>query len=910
MKRSVVILAAVACGFAFPLAAETYTAASYVQNGLVGQWDGLENAGLGLPHDPTTNYWVDLTGQSGDFAVFTSVASFTDNGLKKDAQGVMATNVTASTRSDVRTIEVVVSGAPASGWVHAFFITQNQTVSLNNSSGHQSGYREYFFDYNKFGWCTLQKPEQETIAVKYSSSTAASSFYSNGATPDGSKQTNNWGSDGVATTMHIGGRTGSKFTGSGDVKTYGYTIHAVRLYDRELAESEIRWNATVDQIRFFGAPGEILPSGSKFAVVATAGTGGMVAADDVNAAPNAIAKNEVPVSGPYPVSLRAIPLQGWKFSGWTGDFSCVTVGSTSTPVIVVSPYCGRAYHATFERDSENPEIPYITDGLVGRWDGIENAGAGIHDASTNRWVDLSGQGGDFIVRSETASFGETGLKKDAAGVCATNLLVHTNVLTIEGVVSEMPSSGWVNAVFLGKNQTLTLRNETNNKRRFFFDYANLNRIMTGQPDVQTMSVIYANVGGTPKGQSFYLDGMPPQNGEDAGSGMYWSGEAQTNTWIGGRMSYSTGTDYTTFGYTVNALRFYNRALTVAEIAYNSAVDTLRFRGLRKEGFAYRLVDGNVKCQLRAWMNGLGGTVKLNDGAAVTNSVATALEAFGTAQSATFTATPAEGWKFLGWAGDTDAIVSGTANDLTVNVSATRGVSLQAVFTQTSRYVQDGLIGFWDARENAGLGRFDADAIAWKDLAGISGDFHLNAASGVFETNALHKIGRGRLALNATRRTDVRTIEAVVSSLPKDVWSLPIFVSADQHITIKDQGAGKDRLFFFDYSKYGWKTTERPEQMTVTLLCESETKGEKVYVNATEPLGSAYNNWWSDTSTAVMTMGGRLPDSGGDTLATGYRVHAIRFYNRQLTPGEIKRNARHDGYRYFGVPEPGMRVILR
>ena len=897
-------------GTALPLAAETYTAASYVQNGLVGQWDGLENAGMGL-HVATTNYWVDLTGNSGDFAVFTGVASFTDNGLKKDAQGVMATNVTATVPSNVRTIEVVVSGAPASGWVHAFFITQNQTVSVNNSSSHKTGYREYFFDYNKFGLCTLQKPAQETIAVEYSSSTAASCFYSNGATLDGSKQTNNWGSDGTATTMHIGGRTGSKFTTSGDYTTKGYTIHAIRLYSRTLSEPEIRRNATIDQIRFFGAPDEIQPSdGSKFALVAMAGTGGMVAADDVNAAPDAMAKSELPISGPYPVSLRAIPLQGWKFSGWTGDFSCVTEGSASTPVIVVAPYCGRAYHATFERDSENPEIQYITDGLVGRWDGIENAGVGIHDASTNRWVDLSGRGGDFVVRSETASFGETGLKKNATGVCATNLLVHTNVLTIEGVVSGMPSSGWVNAVFLGKNQTLTLRNETNNKRRFFFDYANLNRIMTGQPDVQTMSVIYANVGGTPKGQSFYLDGMPPQNGEDAGSGMYWSGEAQTNTWIGGRMSYPDGGDYKTYGYTVNALRFYNRALTVAEIAYNSAVDTLRFRGLRKEGFAYRLVDGNVKCQLRAWMNGLGGTVKLNDGAAVTNSVATALEAFGTAQAATFTATPAEGWKFLGWTGDTDAIVSGTANDLTVNVSATRGVSLQAVFTQTSRYVQDGLIGFWDARENAGLGRFDANAIAWKDLTGISGDFRLNAVSGVFETNALHKVSKGRLALNATRRTDVRTIEAVVSSLPADVWTLPIFVSADQHITIKDQGDGKDRLFFFDSSKYGWKTAERPAQMTVTLLCESKTKGEKVYVNATEPVGAAYNNWWSDTSTAMMTMGGRIPNSGGDNDATGYRIHAVRFYNRHLTPGEIKRNARQDGCRYFGAPLPGLVIRIR
>ena len=65
-------------------AAQTYTASSYVQADLVGQWDGIENAGAGL-HDATTNYWTDRTGNSGDFALRTSVASFTADGLKKNA---------------------------------------------------------------------------------------------------------------------------------------------------------------------------------------------------------------------------------------------------------------------------------------------------------------------------------------------------------------------------------------------------------------------------------------------------------------------------------------------------------------------------------------------------------------------------------------------------------------------------------------------------------------------------------------------------------------------------------------------------------------------------------------------------------------------------------------------------------
>ena len=137
-----------------PVAGAALTAASYAQDGLVGQWDGLENA-----------------------------------------QGIMATNVTPTARTDVRTIEVVVSGAPASGWVNAFFITKNQTVTFNNTStkSGKSQYRDFFFDADKFGWLTLQKPPQLTIAATYGSDTTADNFCQNGAKPAGEKSTNNRG---------------------------------------------------------------------------------------------------------------------------------------------------------------------------------------------------------------------------------------------------------------------------------------------------------------------------------------------------------------------------------------------------------------------------------------------------------------------------------------------------------------------------------------------------------------------------------------------------------------------------------------------------------------------------------------------------------------------------------------------
>ena len=47
--------------FAFALNATTYTSASYVQSGLIAQWDGIDNQGTGT-HDPTATTWKDLVG--------------------------------------------------------------------------------------------------------------------------------------------------------------------------------------------------------------------------------------------------------------------------------------------------------------------------------------------------------------------------------------------------------------------------------------------------------------------------------------------------------------------------------------------------------------------------------------------------------------------------------------------------------------------------------------------------------------------------------------------------------------------------------------------------------------------------------------------------------------------------------
>ena len=61
MNMRTVLAAFSSAALAFTLNATTYTSASYVQSGLIAQWDGIDNAGTGT-HDPTATTWKDLKG--------------------------------------------------------------------------------------------------------------------------------------------------------------------------------------------------------------------------------------------------------------------------------------------------------------------------------------------------------------------------------------------------------------------------------------------------------------------------------------------------------------------------------------------------------------------------------------------------------------------------------------------------------------------------------------------------------------------------------------------------------------------------------------------------------------------------------------------------------------------------------
>lgn len=53
---------------------------------------------------------------------------------------------------------------------------------------------------------------------------------------------------------------------------------------------------------------------------------------------------------------------------------------------------------------------YVQDGLLAMWDGLENAGRGVHDAGSSVWVDLCGNEASFPVVSSGLAFGDFGVE--------------------------------------------------------------------------------------------------------------------------------------------------------------------------------------------------------------------------------------------------------------------------------------------------------------------------------------------------------------------------------------------------------------------------------------------------------------------------------------------------------------------
>ena len=233
-------------GVSDPQPVDILSARNYVQDGLVAQWDAIENAGLGL-HDNGAATWVDISSakKGGDFAV--SGGGFLDNALRL---GLVSSGayVTKKMNLTAMTIEVVLMRTSGTTSIHRFTVPLADTSDGKYDTTFESWSNDDEALLERIGATRLlgAKPannKRTTFATRYDvggyhlfqTTVSGTTTLATGKASDTFEQTNH---------REIPSRL-EFFTGNQNVDVY-----AVRIYNRRLTDEELTRNRHIDNDRF------------------------------------------------------------------------------------------------------------------------------------------------------------------------------------------------------------------------------------------------------------------------------------------------------------------------------------------------------------------------------------------------------------------------------------------------------------------------------------------------------------------------------------------------------------------------------------------------------------------------------------------------------------------------------------
>lgn len=228
-----------------------YTSASYVQDGLIAQWDGIDNQGTGT-HDPTATTWKDLKGsndltisQNRGFGWRRGIAFYFDN----VSTGVAAAYGTDGVTPAYKTIEIVYKMTKRGARVLFYGGRQTRYVVFDQSDD-VAPYNWVYFDgytgaYGESPYARVKYDEPTAIAATYNDSDRVTDVFGDGVSRFSGNQSNYWNPGDTRITLGWRSLT--------DGANYGWAgeVYAIRLYDRALTRAEIARNHAIDIKRFF-----------------------------------------------------------------------------------------------------------------------------------------------------------------------------------------------------------------------------------------------------------------------------------------------------------------------------------------------------------------------------------------------------------------------------------------------------------------------------------------------------------------------------------------------------------------------------------------------------------------------------------------------------------------------------------
>lgn len=205
---------------------------------------------------------------------------------------------------------------------------------------------------------------------------------------------------------------------------------------------------------------------------------------------------------------------------------------------------------------------YVQGGLIAMWDGIENAGWGVHDMEATTWKDLTGNGYDLELRN-SAHFDINSLvtaERNKVSALLDRTLSYRSI-EVCGFADESRNS----------SALVCFGNYLDSGIMFA---CKLNAIQTYNGNYQ---IIFTNPVSARSTWSGTHDGsthVAYVNGDVA------VGTMSTNNWSSraGTFGLSGSSNYSIYNFVGNyyCVRLYSRAITAAEVAANYAVDKARF----------------------------------------------------------------------------------------------------------------------------------------------------------------------------------------------------------------------------------------------------------------------------------------------------------------------------------------------
>lgn len=912
-------------------------AVSYIQNGLMGHFDAIRNVGLDQPHDPTATEWKNLVSGYPD-AAFSANAGHWRNGYSfyfddsvnhgyarlKSAMNV-GDNIAVQLVTDIDYTKQATGGYPV--LFHDF--TENEfSVFFNNMRGQT---RELYVKATKFGGSSIPSlnnwdGKYATVFVNTNLQLIAQSTSVSAARSGSRTKTFNYAFSWFGTGIH-------NFIGD---------CHAVRIYNTELTREQLAWNRMLDEVRYRGASTNVnVAVWSDAACVEGTEANGkyMVNGHHTFTAPASVTTNGCTYA------LAGYTLEVWDSSANVWLAAEAHAGESS--FAYTNCLARSKVRLTWNWNMTSGAKPldadeYVQNGLELNFDGIRNAGFGLpHDTNTTTWANLGSYGGAGIAEKKAiassswhANSADGSWDADGYRFRSRNYFVMANKVNLGLQSTTQVVADYDNA------DAKRFNNGTNAGIRWpsflgTFDGGNDFNIYVNIYG-QNADQVYAYALKIITGTSNYSVGPSVWDGRfinriydaatatavtlSASFGSSWMNSTKAlpaNTSAGSyRLEIGTegaGAQSHVLQGKVCAVRFYDRVLSSDEIAYNRAIDEARFFG--------RFANLDAMDAVLVRSESPDGKVKIDgEGAYIVRNASKSFSAPATltVDGKTYTCTGyrVETWNSTTRQWNTDS----TGSSLSVELSSTttgaanrrltwfwritQGLRTAADFTAFD-YVQDGLMGNFDAISNHGAGHLhNTYTRTWRNLVADQPDATFSTANGTWSGNAFQFTGNGIAILdepgiNVGGSNLSAQIATVVDSSQQGSGSswYPIFFGNPSNDTemFFNNTSKKTNTLYFNADNLGTKN-RRPsltwEGKYATAILGN---GVSYLVQGTALTGSK-----TRTNTPIpakrFTWGGH--DSNTKNNVKG-NFHSVRIYNRPLTAAELVQNRKVDEIRFRG-----------